>query len=132
MLVTMTVALLLGSGLALAQHITGTAGDNEIKGTRNVDQMYGLGGDDDLFGRDGDDELYGGSGRDLLVGGPGDDEIYGGSGSDDLLGGPGNDYINSADNNRQDVVDCGDGNNDRVVFDGGTDTVIGCEDESPN
>lgn len=63
--------------------IAGTAGDDELFGTRNADVICGLGGNDLLQG-------YGGN--DVLRGGPGDDKLFGMGGKDRLEGGPGNDY----------------------------------------
>jgi hypothetical protein len=117
-LTTMTVALVLGSGMAFAAAISGTQGDDRLRGTIRADQIYGLNGDDTLFGFAGRDELYGGAGNDGVNAGPRADEIYGGSGNDRLFGGDGRDFINSVDR-RFDVVDCGnpDAARDRVVRD---------------
>jgi Ca2+-binding RTX toxin-like protein len=119
-------SLMLG-GVALAAEFTGTRNNDVIRGTGENDTMYGLSGDDQLFGRGDPDELYGGKGSDNLRGGPDGDELYGGTGNDDLFGGGGNDYINSADSSRPDLVDCGDGINDRAVVDD-EDNVFDCED----
>jgi hypothetical protein len=99
LLVMMTVALILSSGVALAGYFVGTRGDDKLKGTSKSDEMYGLRGDDRLEGRGNNDEIYGGAGRDRIFGDEGDD------------------YINSADKNRVDNVDCGGGTNDRAVVD---------------
>lgn len=126
MLVLLT-SVFLGGGVALAAAISGTQGNDTLTGTVNVDQIYGLNGDDDIFGRAGSDQLYGGANEDELSGGRGGDELYGGSGIDILEGGAGSDYINSADKNRQDIVNCGNGAADRAIVDN-EDTVAGnCE-----
>ena len=126
-LTTMVVAIFASVGVAVAEQITGTSGDNRIVGTNRADQIYGLNGDDDLFGRGDPDGLYGGTGRDEIQGGPGADEIYGGPGIDLLFGGDGRDYINSADNGRPDVINCGgpDGDADTVAADP-NDSTDGC------
>lgn len=124
----MLVILVLGSGVALAAAITGTNGPDTLRGTEEADSIYGIGGQDKIVGKKGPDELYGGGGPDTIIGDEGADEIYGGSGSDILRGDEGNDYINSADNDRPDIVQCGAGDEDRAVADD-EDTVLGCEDE---
>jgi Ca2+-binding RTX toxin-like protein len=128
-LVTVAVALMLSTGVALAAAISGTQGNDTLRGTRQVDQIYGLNGNDTLSGRARGDELYGGAGNDSLQGSSGADDIYGGSGQDDLFGGSGADFLNSADRGTTDIVNCGgaDGAVDRVVAD--TDDVInGCNE----
>jgi cyclophilin family peptidyl-prolyl cis-trans isomerase len=76
-------------GNALANRLTGTAGD---------DPMYGLGGPDVLDGLGGRDSLDGGSGSDTLVGGAGGD-TYWVRDSGDLIteaaGAAGTDTVNS-------------------------------------
>lgn len=126
MLAAMVAALVLSSGMALAAAISGTQGDDTLRGTGENDQIYGLNGEDDLFGLAGDDQLYGGAGTDDVSGSSGKDELYGGSGFDTIAGGPGADFINSADNDF-DRVNCGgrDGAIDEVVRDG-KDRVVGC------
>ncbi|MCB9993621.1 MAG: S8 family serine peptidase [Hyphomicrobiaceae bacterium] len=60
-------------GTAHADHITGNALDNVIRGGYGADR---------LDGGDGDDTLLGGNGRDLMIGGQGADHFDGGSGVD--------------------------------------------------
>jgi Ca2+-binding RTX toxin-like protein len=111
----------------MAAAISGTQGNDTLRGTRQADQIYGLNGNDTLQGRARSDELYGGAGNDNLYGSGGNDDIYGGSGQDDLFGGPGADFLNSADRGTPDIVDCGasDGAMDRVVYDS-DDTLRNC------
>ncbi len=113
------------AGVALAAAISGTNGDDELKGAANEDIIDGLSGDDDLFGRAGADELYGDADEDELFGGNQGDDLYGGSGLDDMFGGAGNDFINASDNRAGEFVNCGLGV-DRAVIDDG-DTRINCE-----
>ena len=117
-LTAMVAALILGGGIAMAAAVSGSQGNDTLKGTNRGDQIYGLNGNDNLRALSGFDELYGGAGNDELYGGPGDDELYGGSGNDNLFGGDGGDFINSVDR-RFDFVNCGrsDGMKDRVVKD---------------
>jgi hypothetical protein len=90
--------------------ITGTRGDDRLRGTRRRDvicagggddrisgaggddAIFGDGGDDRVTGDDGDDTLYGDAGDDRLDGGDGDDVLAGGDGDDDLAGGAGADH----------------------------------------
>ena len=127
MLATMSVALVLGAGVAVAAAVSGTQGNDTLRGTNGADQIYGLSGNDTLYGFRDADELYGGAGNDNLYGGPGSDEIYGGSGIDNMFGGDGRDFINSADQGNSDLIDCGnpDGVADRVVRDS-DDRVRNC------
>jgi len=74
----------MGSGNALANALTGGAGNDELRG---------FDGNDTLLGEGGDDLLYGGRGHDALDGGDGNDQLFGGTGVDTLQGGVGNDRI---------------------------------------
>ena len=86
--------------------ITGTEGNDRLRGTRRDDVICGLGGNDRIEARDGDDAVFGDAGRDWIDGGDDDDTLYGGEG-DDLLwggrdddvlsGGPGTDRCERAD-----------------------------------
>jgi hypothetical protein len=82
--------------------ITGTPGNDRLRGTRGDDVICGLGGDDSIDARDGDDAVMGDGGRDRVEGGDGDDTLYGGEdddrldgerGSDVVSGGPGFDVL---------------------------------------
>jgi Ca2+-binding RTX toxin-like protein len=82
--------------------ITGSNGDDWLKGTQANDVIRGRGGDDWLSGEKGNDRLYGGKGddylqggrgKDILKGGRGDDDLQGGRGSDTLRGGKGDDWL---------------------------------------
>ena len=46
--------------------ITGTAGDDVLRGTRRADVICGLGGDDRIAGRGGNDAIYGDAGDDRI------------------------------------------------------------------
>jgi hypothetical protein len=69
--------------------ITGTPGDDRIKGTRGDDVICAGAGDDRVDGGGGDDAIFGDDGDDRLRGGPGDDTLYGDAGADRLDGGGG-------------------------------------------
>jgi predicted extracellular nuclease len=86
----------------LTPTITGTEGDDVLRGTNGRDVVMGLGGDDVLNGDNADDVLCGGAGEDtvagdngadVLLGGLGVDALDGGAGDDTLVGGPGEDTL---------------------------------------
>jgi Ca2+-binding RTX toxin-like protein len=96
MFMALAMALVLGSGVALAALVEGDNRDNTLTGTPRADTIRAFGGDDLV----------------RSLGGP--DRIYGGKGNDRLYGGYGNDYMRSIDLNARgigtrDVVDCGPG-----------------------
>ena len=71
----------------------GTAGDDELEGTKRKDGILALGGKDSMKGKKGNDGLCGGAGRDKLRGGAGDDDLRGQGGKDLLVGGKGDDDL---------------------------------------
>jgi Ca2+-binding RTX toxin-like protein len=73
--------------------ITGTDGNDRLRGTSRDDVICGLGGDDRIDGGGGDDAVFGDAGRDRLEGGNGDDTLYGDDGDDVLSGGFGDDVL---------------------------------------
>ncbi len=118
LLVALAVALVLGSGTALAAVRFGTNGRDFLVGTNGTDQLFGRGGGDGLVGRGADDVLFGGHGKDHIFGGSvryaeifrgdyrmvrdgedklfgdgGNDCMFGGSQDDVLFGGPGDDEM---------------------------------------
>lgn len=130
--ITITVALTCGG---LTPTITGTQGNDRLRGTRGVDVIAGLGGNDTIDGQDGNDFICGGSGVDSLRGDAGNDQIFGGSGSDDLRGDAGNDILNAGAGN--DRLRGDDGNdtlrgevgNDDLEGDSGVDQLLGGDDD---
>ena len=97
-----------GDILASIENVTGSRGNdtirgdgapNVIKGGAGNDTLSGAGQNDKLHGGAGNDKLYGGAGNDTLVGGAGDDDLGGGAGNDTFVFKPGNgfDVIVSAD-----------------------------------
>jgi Ca2+-binding RTX toxin-like protein len=64
--------------------ISGTPGDDRLRGTARTDVIDARGGDDRISGL---------GGFDLICGGGGSDTIRGGNRSDALLGGPGDDLL---------------------------------------
>jgi Ca2+-binding RTX toxin-like protein len=73
--------------------ITGTRGNDRLKGGSGDDTIRGLDGNDQLKGCDGKDDLAGGCGNDTIWGGSGNDRIAGGKGNDHLHGGEGADIF---------------------------------------
>jgi hypothetical protein len=107
-MVMVLVALVVGSGVAVAAVKFGTDGSDSLAGTKGKDVLFGKGGsdflagkkqDDVLHGDGGDDFMHGGAvgwgmapdGHDKLLGGSGSDCMFGGSEDDILIGGPGKD-----------------------------------------
>ena len=62
--------------------IVGTAGANNLRGTRRADVIAALGGNDSVDGLGANDLVCGGAGRDTLIGGAGSDRVDGGSAFD--------------------------------------------------
>ncbi|MDI3355062.1 heme peroxidase [Pseudomonas sp. UYIF39] len=78
-------------GNALANTLTGTAGNDVLSGLGGNDTLNGLAGIDQLFGGTGNDILNGGDDNDVLNGEDGNDTLNGGFGADAMSGGAGND-----------------------------------------
>jgi Ca2+-binding RTX toxin-like protein len=60
---------------ALAPDVTGTNGDDSLRGTAKADKINARAGNDWIVGLRGNDTLIGGRGRDVLYGGSGDDRL---------------------------------------------------------
>jgi Ca2+-binding RTX toxin-like protein len=100
--------------------LTGTTGDDDIKGGA---------GDDTIFGGDGSDVLHGAGGDDTLDGGAGDDTLDGGAGSNLLTGGAGEDVFSitgrlAKDESGLDRISDFTHGDDRIGF-GGTVSLAG-------
>jgi Ca2+-binding RTX toxin-like protein len=132
LLATMSLTLLVASGVAWAVTKIGPDGPDTLRGTNGDDILVGKGGNDILFALRGQDTLLGGPGKDVvlggnkerpfggdknLVGGPGNDWINGGNGSDIIVSNAGNDFVsNPAGPFRStDKFSAGDGNDVIVV-----------------
>ena len=113
LLATISLTLLVASGVALAVTKIGTNGPDTLRGTNRADQLVGKGGNDKLLALAGNDTLLGGPGKDIvnggslerpfggdknLVGGPGNDLVQGGLDSDNVVGQEGNDLLIDGDN----------------------------------
>jgi Ca2+-binding RTX toxin-like protein len=93
---TLEVPQATGDGLDLLINIenaTGSAFNDTLTGTEGQNRLRGGAGDDVLNGAEGPDTLVGGAGNDLLKGGPGSDWLYGGVGADTIVSGPGSDVF---------------------------------------
>ncbi len=93
--------------------ITGTNGNDTIRGTDGADFIHGGLGDDEIFALGGDDVAVGGLGSDNVSGGDQDDLVVGGDGNDNLYGDAGDDIVS------------GDGGNDSIFGGAGNDTISG-------
>ena len=123
----------------------GTPGDDLMIGTPYSNGLHGLGGNDLIRGWDGDDFLTGDAGNDAVHGGSGDDKIEGNGGGDLVKGGRGNDLVVGgwggdvlrggrgsdlivAQDGYADLISCGPGSGDLVIFDSYLDRVAAdCE-----
>jgi Ca2+-binding RTX toxin-like protein len=95
-----SVTGLSGAGNALPNTLTGSIGDDTLRGWGDVDKVYGGAGKDTLYGGSENDSLYGGDNNDVLWGDSENDLLDGGAGADELHGGAGHDtYVidNSGD-----------------------------------
>ena len=122
------VGMLMVSGVALAKTVAcevneGCVGTNKadtINGTNKSDKINAKGGNDTVKGKGGADDIDAGAGRDTV------------------RGADGNDTINIADGER-DLVDCGGGKNDTLIFDqfdraapGAPENTANCENFKPD
>jgi Ca2+-binding RTX toxin-like protein len=141
LLATVAVAVVVGSGVALAETIRCDGG--KCVGTNRPDSMFGTdrhdaifardGGDfvsgrgraDNLNGEDGHDEVLGGWGDDWVKGGAHDDEVEGGPGNDRITGGPGDNVIRAGDGMRDHIV-CGDNSLNLIFYDPHLDRFSNC------
>jgi Ca2+-binding RTX toxin-like protein len=78
------VGALFAAHEALAEILTGTAGDDTLLGTDGKDRLKGRRGADRLQGSLGEDHLKGNRGDDEIIPGDGNDKVYAGYG-DDLI-----------------------------------------------
>ena len=81
------------AGVAVADRISGGAGDDYVMTRAGADRIDGDDGDDTLAGGDNDDTMTGGAGNDVLDGDDGDDTLAGGDGDDNLWGLAGSDTV---------------------------------------
>ncbi|MGA0608218.1 CAP domain-containing protein [Phenylobacterium sp. VNQ135] len=80
-------------GGAAFDDLHGNLGEDTVVGGPDGDWVVGGQGQDVLFGEDGDDVVLGNLGQDTADGGAGDDVVRGGQGHDLITGGFGADYM---------------------------------------
>jgi Ca2+-binding RTX toxin-like protein len=95
-LASITLAVLLASGVALAANIKGDGNDNVLTGTKSRDTINPFGGNDTVYAKGGNDAVRHSYGNDKIFGGSGNDTLRGGFDNDEIWGGPGNDLIDCA------------------------------------
>jgi Ca2+-binding RTX toxin-like protein len=141
LLTTVAMAIVVGSGVALAATIRcdggncfGTNRPDSIFGTNKHDTIFAKdGGDfvsgreraDNLNGADGNDEVLGGWGDDWVKGGRHDDIVEGNLGNDRITGGSGDNVIRAGDGMR-DLVVCGDNSWNLIFYDPHLDRFSNC------
>lgn len=135
----------------ITEVITGTEGNDRIRGSAANELIMGLGGNDRIragsgndcivggkgqdhinagsgmdviLGNEGDDKLDGHSDDDIIYGGPGNDRLRGKHGNDQLYGGQGDDYL---EGHADDDQIYGGKGNDEVDGGGGNDRIYGDE-----
>ncbi|HYU60050.1 MAG TPA: hypothetical protein VEK39_04770 [Solirubrobacterales bacterium] len=106
----MAVVAISAAGVALADNITGTQGDDVLTGTPFDDHIVGKKGNDTINALAGNDDVAGGKGNDVVNGDEGNDTLSGKKGADQINGGTGNDSINARDGKHggPDTVTCGE------------------------
>src|SRR5215217_3519099 len=141
LLTIVAVAMVIGSGIALAKTIRcdggncfGTNRADSIFGTNRHDAIFAKRGadlvtgkerNDNLNGQDGNDRVFGGRGDDWVKGGRHDDTVKGNLGNDRLTGGPGHNVIRAGDGMR-DLIICGDNSRNLIFYDPHRDRFRNC------
>jgi Ca2+-binding RTX toxin-like protein len=141
LLMIVAVAMVIGSGVALAKTIRcdggncfGTNRADSIFGTNRHDAIFAKKGadfvtgrerDDNLNGQDGNDRLFGGLGDDWVKGGRHDDTVKGNLGNDRLTGGSTHNVIRAGDGMR-DLIICGNHSRNLIFYDPHLDRFRNC------
>jgi predicted outer membrane repeat protein len=102
--------------------ITGTKGDDNLRGTKKADVICAKAGDDTVHALAGNDIVWAGAGKDLAVSGKGADTVRGGRGRDVIEGSRGSDEVTAGAG--RDFVKGGDGR-DRLFGITGNDDLRG-------
>lgn len=103
--------------------VSGSTGDDVLRGYNRADMLTGGAGDDMLLGGKGNDTLKGGAGDDRLFGGKGYDALNGGAGDDYLVGGKGNDMLKGGAGADTFYFAKGHGRDTILDFEAGVDTI---------
>jgi len=114
-------------GIWLPENVTplvlsGTGGDNTLRGTAQYNFLSGGNGGDTLFLKAGQGWIWGGNGNDYIKGGAENDFLFGGYGNDKVLGRGGDDLIRGGDG-RDDLR--GEQGDDFILGGTGNDSVKG-------
>ena len=96
LLASISLAVLLATGVALAANIKGDENINVLTGTSSRDTIIPFGGNDTVYALGGNDDVRHSYGNDYIFGGSGDDTLRGGFGNDVIWGGPDKDLIDCA------------------------------------
>jgi Ca2+-binding RTX toxin-like protein len=118
-----------GAGLHFLGPITATGGDgNEslLRGSSEPDVLDGGPGNDVVVGQESDDSLVGGEGNDSITAGAGNDTLTGGPGVDRLIGTDGNDLLFARDDEVDEFLNGGPGN-DEAHVDASDPATVGVE-----
>jgi Ca2+-binding RTX toxin-like protein len=98
LMTTMALALVLGSGVALALNVVNCEGSGiKCVGTNKADLIKGTNGLDAIYARDKNDTLKGFGRGDALLGQKGNDTLLGGRGQDFVIGGEDDDTLRGED-----------------------------------
>jgi VCBS repeat-containing protein len=114
--------------LGLEITISGTAGDDRLRGTPSADVIAGQGGDDRVIGGGGLDVICGGPGEDFVTTGKGPDKIAGDADGDKLVSRRGPDIVYGLQG--EDLLNGGPGR-DRCLGGEGEDIERNCEMKAP-
>jgi Ca2+-binding RTX toxin-like protein len=120
---SITLAVLLASGVALAANIKGDGNDNVLTGTESRDTINPFGGNDTVYALDSNDDVRHSYGNDYILGGSGDDTLRGGFDNDHIWGGLGKDLIDCAYVKSRDKGEAWD-----VAHADLQDTVVDCKE----
>lgn len=111
------------------ERLTGSSGDDVLRGTSAYETIFAGPGDDVVEGGGGDDYLLGQEGVNVVDGGDGDDIIAGGGDGNTLIGGAGDDVIGGGrgDGARLRDLSCGQGEDFLSSLPGGDFLPDDCE-----
>jgi Ca2+-binding RTX toxin-like protein len=132
LLTAIAMAMVVGSGVALAATIH--CGGGDCFGTNKHDDIFARkGGDfvsgkeraDNLNGQDGNDDIFGGPGDDWVKGGRHNDTVKGNLGNDRITGGSGDNVLRAGDGMR-DLIVCGANSENLIFYDPGLDHFRNC------